>query len=280
MAASSNQPRSAALSHVIPSKPRSNNPRLVWAISLCVTGLCYTAIFAATRSRPFLLDIQAAALNCGSLALTALSARAALKRWVLPLTGWKAWAAHGVAAGGFAFAWTWLLYVATGIAQSGSVDRFSVIPFLQGPAQQWQLMQGLFAYAAVAALTALEDRPAGAMLVLDAASPEFRQRFLAKSDGDVVSLAARDIVSISGADDYAEVVTLQGRHLVSTTLGDFEAALDPARFLRVHRSVIANLDYIVRAEPAGGGRMTLFMSDGPNLAVSRAGAKRLRERLL
>lgn len=268
------------MSDILKAKPRSNDPWVVWAICLVVTGLCYTAIFAATRSRPFALDVQAAALNCGSLALTAVGARAALRQWVIPMKGWRVWAVHLALAAVFAVTWTWLLFVVTGIAQSGSVSRFAVIPFLQGPAQQWQMMQGLFAYAALAALTVLEHRPAGALLILDQADPEFRERFLLRADGDVLSLAARDIVSISGADDYAEVVTLHGVHLVSTTLGEFESALEPGRFLRVHRSAIANLDHLVRAESAGGGRMTLYMRGGPDLAVSRAGAKRLRERLL
>lgn len=260
--------------------PRSNDPRVVWTISLIVIGLCYTIIFASTRSRPLWLDIQAAALNCGSLGLTALAGRAVIRRWLLSLDGWRMWGAHLGLAAVFSVVWAWLLYVVTGIAQSGSISRFAVVPFLQGPAQQWQMMQGLFAYASVAALTVLEHRPAGSLLILDKADPEFRDRFLLKADDDVLSLAARDIVSITGADDYAEVVTPRGTHLVSTTLGEFEAALDTARFLRVHRSAIANLDYIERAESAGGGRMRLFMKNGPDLAVSRAGAKRLRERLL
>ncbi len=142
------------------------------------------------------------------------------------------------------------------------------------------MMQGLFAYAAVAALTVLEHRPAGSLLVLDTAAPDFRERFLVRADGEVLALAASDIVSIAGADDYAEIVTLRGTHLVSTTLGQLDSVLDPRRFVRVHRSAIANLDHVQRAEPVGGGRMTLFMKAGPDLPVSRRGAKLLRERAL
>jgi len=88
------------------------------------------------------------------------------------------------------------------------------------------------------------------------------------------------IVSITGADDYAEVATLHGKHLVRLTLAEFEKALDGARFIRVHRSRIVNVDRVSRAEPAGGGRMLLHMENGEMISTSRAGARLLRDRVL
>jgi len=88
------------------------------------------------------------------------------------------------------------------------------------------------------------------------------------------------IVSIAGADDYAEVRTLDGSHLVRLTLAEFEKSLDPALFIRVHRSRIVNVDRIARAEPAGGGRLLLHMEDGEIIGASRTGSKRLKDRVL
>ena len=254
--------------------------RGLWPIGLLLVGLAYLVAFQVSLDAPLLHDLRSAALNCLSLALAALAARAVLRRWLMPLRGWRMWVAHLAMAVVFALVWAWLLYVVTGISRSGSASRFSVVPFLQGAAEQWQMMQGLFAYVALAALTVLEHRPAGALLVLDNAAPDFRERFLLRTGDEVLSLAAADIVSVTGVDDYAEIVTDQGTHLVSTTLEALEGALDPKRFLRVHRSAIANLDHVRRAEPVGGGRMVLSMRAGPDLAVSRTGAKKLRERLL
>lgn len=68
-----------------------------------------------------------------------------------------------------------------------------------------------------------------------------------------------DLVRIQGADDYAELVTIDGRHLLhdgSLTL--LERRL-PANFLRIHRSHIVNLAHasaIVRQEGGAGVRMT------------------------
>ena len=88
------------------------------------------------------------------------------------------------------------------------------------------------------------------------------------------------IVSISGADDYAEVTTLGGKHLVRMTLAEFEKSLDPSRFIRVHRSRIVNVERIARAEPAGGGRLLLHMQDGEAIAASRTGSRLLRDRVI
>lgn len=70
------------------------------------------------------------------------------------------------------------------------------------------------------------------------------------------------VISISGADDYSEVRTLSGKHLVRVTLSEFTKSLDPAKYVRVHRSWIVNIQHIARAESAGGGRLLLHMDTG------------------
>jgi hypothetical protein len=261
-------------------KPASTDTRLMW---LALSGgvlFAYLIVFQISRGSPLFRNAEAAGLNTVSLVLTALAARAILRRWILPLTNWKAALAHLALAAAFSMTWAWLLYVVTGIADAGSAARFAVVPFLEGSAQQWQMMQGLFAYAAVSALTLVEHRPAGSLLILDNGSPGFRERLLIKSDADVLTLPVADIVSINGADDYAEIVTEGRVHLVSTTLSELEAALGAERFLRVHRSAIVNVDRIHSAESIGGGRMRLTMTAGPDVAASRAGTRLLRERLI
>jgi DNA-binding LytR/AlgR family response regulator len=87
-------------------------------------------------------------------------------------------------------------------------------------------------------------------------------------------------VSIAGADDYTEVRTLSSKHLVRVTLAEFAKSLDPAKYIRVHRSWIVNTDRVARAEPAGGGRLLLHMETGETISTSREGAKLLRNRVL
>lgn len=88
------------------------------------------------------------------------------------------------------------------------------------------------------------------------------------------------VISISGADDYSEITTLSGKHLVRVTLSEFTKSLDPAKYVRVHRSWIVNVHHIARAESAGGGRLLLHMETGQIISTSRTGAKLLRDRVI
>lgn len=63
------------------------------------------------------------------------------------------------------------------------------------------------------------------------------------------------------------------------TLSGLEAQLDPARFVRVHRSFIVNVGRIVRVERYAKDSRLALLSDGSKLPVSRTGYARLREKL-
>lgn len=238
----------------------------------------YLAFFAATRRPDIWALLEDTARNVIPLAITARLAQPWVRR-VLDLRPGRALVAHAALAMAFSLLWLWLLTVAGALLGGSSVMRFVVNPFLEGPAADWQFFQGLFAYALLACLCALERprREATVALVNDsAAAPAPIVR-----DGDgLTPLRLTRLVSIRGADDYSELLTLDGVQLVATRLGAFEALLDPGRFVRVHRSAIINLDHLQRAEPAGGGRLILHMAAGPPIAASRAGARALRARAL
>ena len=60
-------------------------------------------------------------------------------------------------------------------------------------------------------------------------------------------------------------------------IAGLEAMLDPARFIRIHRSAIVNLERVARIEPYGKESRIAILSDGTRLPVSRAGYARLLE---
>jgi two-component system LytT family response regulator len=66
------------------------------------------------------------------------------------------------------------------------------------------------------------------------------------------------------------------KHLKQQTIASLEAALDPARFLRIHRSYIVNLERVERVEPYGKESHVAVLRGGTQLPVSRAGYARLR----
>jgi two-component system, LytTR family, response regulator len=111
------------------------------------------------------------------------------------------------------------------------------------------------------------------------ADPTLSRYFVRKGE-EIQPVDVQQIVSISGAGDYAEVCTVAGRHLARMTLAQFETALRNERFIRVHRSKIVNLDRVARAEPAGAGRILLHMENGESVLASRAGSRLFRERVI
>lgn len=71
------------------------------------------------------------------------------------------------------------------------------------------------------------------------------------------------------ADDYYAAVHAGGRrHLVRESLASLARRLDPATFVRVHRSAIVNLAHVrqVRARERGG---VVVLGDGTRVPVSR-----------
>lgn len=60
-----------------------------------------------------------------------------------------------------------------------------------------------------------------------------------------------------------------GQHLIRESLAELEARLDPARFVRVHRGDIVNLQAVVRLDGLFHGDAMVELEDGSSVVVSR-----------
>jgi len=79
-----------------------------------------------------------------------------------------------------------------------------------------------------------------------------------------------DSVDYIEADDvYAAVIAKGRRHLVRTPLDALERALDPAMFVRIHRSYIVRLDRVVEVRRDRKSGPELVLEGGATLPVSR-----------
>jgi len=77
-------------------------------------------------------------------------------------------------------------------------------------------------------------------------------------------------------DDYVALATEGKKHLKQQTISSLETALDPQRFLRIHRSYIVNLERVTKIEPYSKDNHVVVLSNGSQLPVSRSGYARLR----
>jgi hypothetical protein len=232
------------------------------------------------------LDAAASSLsNLIPLAIVSSAARPIMARYLIGRSLARQLIGHVALGASYSLLLYWMLMVLIGARQGDSFTEFVVRAFFPTGAIAWQLLQGVTFYALVASLTYQRARPSSEGPVFSApvealGKDPILSRYFIRTGDDIHPIDVSQIVSIAGADDYAEVTTLNGRHLVKMTLAEFEATLDGGSFIRVHRSRIVNVDRISRAEPAGGGRMLLHMENGEMIQASRAGSKLLRDRMI
>ena len=94
-------------------------------------------------------------------------------------------------------------------------------------------------------------------------------------------LKCAEVLWFGAEEKLVFAATADGRHYVNFTLDQLDRRLDPARFLLVHRSAIANLDFAESLRPAFAGTYRLLIKDAARseIPVSRQRARLLRERL-
>jgi two-component system LytT family response regulator len=108
---------------------------------------------------------------------------------------------------------------------------------------------------------------------------QYAERIVVK-DGTKVSLIAVSKLEYAEAlDDYVSLVSEGKKHLKQQTISGLELALDPGRFVRIHRSYIVNLERVARIEPYGKESKVAILTNGVKLPVSRAGYGRLKSLL-
>jgi two-component system LytT family response regulator len=84
-----------------------------------------------------------------------------------------------------------------------------------------------------------------------------------------IFLRVEEIDWIEGAANYVRLHAGKARYLHRATLHELEARLDPARFVRVHRSAIVNLARVREKAAWGSGDHLLRLADGTTLRLSR-----------
>jgi two-component system LytT family response regulator len=120
--------------------------------------------------------------------------------------------------------------------------------------------------AAVNAQVAAAARPPGQWL----------ERIVIREGTHVHVLGTHTVDYIEAQDDYLLLVAGTKRYRKQQTLAQLETQLDPARFVRIHRSFMINVERIARIEPYAKDSWQVFLSDGSHVPMSRSGYQRLR----
>ena len=98
---------------------------------------------------------------------------------------------------------------------------------------------------------------------------------LVKSDGRSRFLRVRDIDWIESQKNDVMLHVGPAEHLYHLSTSGIEARLDPARFLRIHRSTIVNIERIKDLYPLFNGDYGVTLKDGTTLTMSSTYRRRL-----
>jgi two-component system, LytTR family, response regulator len=115
-----------------------------------------------------------------------------------------------------------------------------------------------------------------------AADPEIAERFaqarssalaakrlVVKSGNRMIVLLREKIEWVEGEREYVRLHVGRESHLVRQTMHAMEQVLTPFGFVRVHRSIIVNLDFVKEMVPLESGDYEITMRDSKKLRMSR-----------
>jgi len=108
---------------------------------------------------------------------------------------------------------------------------------------------------------------------------ELLERIAVKSGTKIHVVLVPDILYLQADGDYVHIFTRDGKYLKEQTMKYFEEHLPENQFVRVHRSVIVNVEMISRIELYEKQNQLLTLKNGQQLKTSPAGYKALRSAL-
>ncbi|MCA0374589.1 MAG: LytTR family DNA-binding domain-containing protein [Gemmatimonadetes bacterium] len=102
------------------------------------------------------------------------------------------------------------------------------------------------------------------------------RRLVARRGRSIQVVPVESITRVVADGNYLTLHTTAGTATMRETLSRLAERLDPERFLRIHRSVIVNLEQIRAVEPYFHGEYTVTLSDGATVMASRTFSEQLR----
>jgi two-component system LytT family response regulator len=109
------------------------------------------------------------------------------------------------------------------------------------------------------------------------ASPtRYLKRLAVRTAGKTVLVDVGEIDWIEAAENYVQLHTSCGAHLLHVTMSRLEKSLDPQIFWRIHRSVIVNVARIRELQPVMHGEYAITLASGARLQSGRNYSEKLK----
>ncbi|WP_340313752.1 LytR/AlgR family response regulator transcription factor [Rhizorhabdus argentea] len=105
--------------------------------------------------------------------------------------------------------------------------------------------------------------------VEEAETSEHAQEFWVPHRSEMIRIAAQDIDRIEAERDYMRLHVGTRSFLLHQTITELERRLDPAQFIRLHRSTIVRRDRIAKLSHDGMGVWHAVMTDDERIRIGR-----------
>jgi Response regulator of the LytR/AlgR family len=119
----------------------------------------------------------------------------------------------------------------------------------------------------------MEDEPNGEVEL--ETSPSLATRFVVRRNDKLTMLRADDVDWVEGASNYVNLHVKSSEYRLRVSIRSLMERLDPAMFVRIHKSTIVNVDRIREVQPWFSGDYVAILQDGRQLRVSRTFAPSL-----
>ena len=113
------------------------------------------------------------------------------------------------------------------------------------------------------------------MKLLDQASDNYTLRFTVQTGSRIQMVTAEEVEWIGASGDYVELHVNRRSFLLRETMASLEQRLDPAKFLRIHRSRIVQLKSVLELRSIENREFMVKLADGSEHRSSRTHADRL-----
>lgn len=95
------------------------------------------------------------------------------------------------------------------------------------------------------------------------------ERFIIKKNGEYFLINSDDVLWMESDGNYVRIVTEEAKYFIRHTLSGFEECLDPSQFYRISRSVIVNIDWIIKIEDHNYGNYLVHMKNDTKQKMSK-----------
>lgn len=109
--------------------------------------------------------------------------------------------------------------------------------------------------------------------------PAQQQRIVVKTGTKIKIIPLHEVHYLEASDDYVKIFTAEGSFLKKSTMSYYEQVLNPALFVRTHRSYMINLQEITRIDPYEKENHIAILRSGAKVPVSKSGYPKIKAML-